>query len=577
MAAKIYPKTINGKEYYYLQYSYRKKINSNDSGKTKGSGKSKIKTNSVFLGTAESIKNKLLSSREPLEVKWRDFGFVSAIYNMSIETGLVELLQQHIKGKRYGIENWKYFLLAIINRLQHATSKEKMGEWAAKTVLPEIMGFDAKKLNSKSFWYATDDVISQKELEKTRETTDSKNDIFASIDDTIFQKIENSLIENILKKYELSPEIVLYDTTNFFTYFAPQTESELAHTGHNKAGRHNLRQIGLALCVDKQYGIPLYHQIYRGNCHDSKTFYEVILELLSTLKEKLKLSKDLLLIIDKGNNSEQNFKMLQNKIEWIGSLPLSNHKDLVDIPLNEYTGKFASFAFYSVHRNVFDQDLKLCLTFTDSLYRKQKHSFYNSIEKFKTQIQNKWSEYKKTPRQVPSGIETLLKQSSHKNYLSINCVKGKPEFIICKEKIVEKEKCWGKHILFDSNQTRDSSNIIELYHSKDKVEKGFQLIKDVDLIRWMPMRHWTDSKIRAFAFCCVMSLILIRIMELKLEKENFSMSPNVLKEELTDLKQIFMIYDKSNIKTKISSCSSVQKKLFDIFNLHTFEKLLTGH
>ena len=66
-------------------------------------------------------------------------------------------------------------------------------------------------------------------------------------------------------------------------------------------------------------------------------------------------------------------------------------------------------------------------------------------------------------------------------------------------------------------------------------------------------------------------------MELKLEKENFSMSPNVLKEELTDLKQIFMIYDKSNIKTKISSCSSVQNKLAHIFNLHTFEKLLTEH
>ena len=63
MATKIYPKIISGKEYYYLQYSTRQKIDSNDSGKTKGSGKSKIKTNSVFLGTAESIKNKLLSSR----------------------------------------------------------------------------------------------------------------------------------------------------------------------------------------------------------------------------------------------------------------------------------------------------------------------------------------------------------------------------------------------------------------------------------------------------------------------------------------------------------------------------------
>ena len=577
MATKIYPKIINGKEYYYLQYSTRQKIDSNDSGKIKGSGKSKVRTNSVFLGTAESIKNKLFSSREPLEVKWRDFGFVIAIYNMAIETGLVELLQQHIKGKRYGIENWKYFLLAIINRLQQATSKEKMGEWAAKTVLPDIMDFDAKKLNSKSFWYATDDVISQKELEKKKEIDDSEDDIFASIDDTIFQEIENCLVENILKKYEIIPEIVLYDTTNFFTYFAPQNESNLAYTGHNKAGRHNLRQVGLALCVDKQYGIPLYHQIYRGNCHDTKTFYEIILELLTTLKEKLKLSKDLILIIDKGNNSEQNFTKLQNKIEWIGSLPLSNHKDLVDIPLNEYEGKFGSFSFYSLHRNVFGIDLKLVLTFTDSLYRKQKHSFYNSIEKFKIKIQNKWSEYKKTPRQVPSGIKTLLEQSSHKNYLTINCVKGKPVFIISKENIVEKEKCWGKHILFGSNPTRESSNIIGLYHSKDKVEKGFQLIKDVDLIRWMPMRHWTDSKIRAFAFCCVMSLILIRIMELKLEKENFKMSPNVLKEELTDLKQIFMIYDKNNIKTKISNCSSVQKKLSDIFNLHTFEKLLTEH
>jgi len=572
MATKIYPKKINNKEYYYLQYSYRQKIDPNDSGKTKGSGKSKIKTNSIFLGTAESIKERLFSSQEPLEVKWRDFGFVSAIYNTAIETGLVELLQQHIRGKRYGIENWKYFLLAIINRLQQATSKEKMGEWAAKTVLPELMGFDAKKINSKSFWYATDDVINQKELENNNE-----NDIFGSIDDTIFREIENSLIEKVIEKYEISPEIVLYDTTNFFTYFAPQTESELARAGHNKAGRHNLRQIGLAMCVDKQYGIPLYHQTYQGNCHDSKTFYEIISDLLTTFKEKFKLSEDIILIIDKGNNSEQNFKKLQNKIEWIGSFPLSNHKDLIDIPLDEYQDKFGPFTFYPVYRKVFDIDLKLVLTFTESLYRKQKHSFYNNIEKFKTQVLNKWSEYKKTPGQVPAGIKTMLQQSSHKKYLTINCVKGKPEFIISEENIADKEKSWGKHILFCSNTTKESSSIIELYHSKDKVEKGFQLIKDVGLIRWMPMRHWTDSKIRSFAFCCVMSLLLIRIMELKLERENFRMSPNVLKEELADIKQIFLIYDKNNIKTKFSHCSSAQKRLSDIFKLDTFEKLLTGH
>ena len=64
-------------------------------------------------------------------------------------------MQVHIKGNRYGIPNWVYFLLAIINRLQDATSKEKIGNWASKTVLPDILGFDPSKLNSKSFWYAT--------------------------------------------------------------------------------------------------------------------------------------------------------------------------------------------------------------------------------------------------------------------------------------------------------------------------------------------------------------------------------------------------------------------------------------
>jgi len=574
---KIYPKTINGKIYYYLQHCFREKIDPCNTGKTKSTGKSKVRTSSVFLGTAESIQNKLFSAKEPIEVKWRDYGFVCAINNIAKETGLTGLLQHHIKGKRYGIENWKYFLLAIINRLQQSTSKEKMGEWAAKTVLPDILGFDAKKLNSKSFWYATDDVISQKELEKTRKTQDNDNDIFASIDDKTFIEIENSLIQNIIEKYDLSPDIVLYDTTNFFTYFAPQTESEYAHTGHNKAGRHNLRQIGLALCVDKQCGIPLYHKMYRGNSHDSTTFYEIIMELLITLNEKLKLSNDLVLIIDKGNNSEQNFKKLQDKIEWIGSFPLSNHKDLVSIPLNEYHDKFGSFSYYSLHRKVFGIKLKLVLTYTDKLYRKQKHSFYKSIEKFKDQVYKKWSEYKNMPTQVPQGIKTMLLQSSHKNYLNIKYSKGQPKFIINEEKVAEKEKFWGKHILFCSNNSKENCNIIELYHSKDKVEKGFQLMKDVDLIRWIPMRHWTDSKIRAFGFCCVIGLILIRIMELKLEKENIKMSPNVLKDELTDLKQIIMIYDTRTAKTKISSKSTVQKKLSEIFNLHTIENDLTIH
>ncbi len=61
-----------------------------------------------------------------------------------------------------------FFLMAIINRLDHANSKEKIGLWAKNTIFSELLNFRSSKLNSKSFWYVTDDVINEKELRKYR-------------------------------------------------------------------------------------------------------------------------------------------------------------------------------------------------------------------------------------------------------------------------------------------------------------------------------------------------------------------------------------------------------------------------
>ncbi len=578
MSERIYQKTINGKVYYYLQKSYRVKVDSEAEGKSKGTGKSKVVSQTIYLGSAESIKNRLLNIREPIEIKNRHFGFVVALLSVAEEIGLIALLKEHIKGKRHGIDNWKYFIIAIINRLQHATSKEKMGEWAAGTVLPDLLNFDTKKLNSKSFWYATNDVISEKELQEEREFAgESSEDIFAGINGSIFKVIERKLVQNIIQLYNISSDITLYDTTNFFTYFSKTNKSLIAQTGHCKAGRHSNRLIGLALCVEQQFGIPLLHDIYKGNSHDSKTFYQMIEELIVAIKETLKLSNDFTLIIDKGNNSAKNFKKLKDIVEWIGSLSIYNYKDLAEIPVEEYHGTFRSLKYYELEKEIYGMTLKLVLTYDDKLYRKQVHTINNSIEKFKTQVKRKWLEYKKIPNEVPDGINTMLKKSKHRDYLNIKCINGLLCFEIDNLKIEEKKKYWGKHIIFSSNINKSYDYIISSYNSKDKIEKGFELLKSPDLIRWIPMRHWTDSKIRAFAFSCVMSLMLIRIMELKLDREDMKMSPNVIKQELQDLQQTILIYDEKNVISKITTKSSVQKRLFEIFNLYSYEADLTIH
>jgi transposase len=573
----LYPKTINGRKYYYAQRSVRVKIDSKASGKAKGSGKSRVRSETIYLGTAEAIVKKIKEMRTPLEARHREFGFVAAVYRTAEEIGLVDLLKAHIPGRRHGLPRWLYFILPIINRLEHATSKEKMGTWAGRTVLPDLLGFDPKRLNSKSFWYATDDVISEKELSERREENPGLEDeLFVGLDDEVFRTIEKKLVANLQEQYRLDGHSFLYDTTNFFTYIEPPVRAKLPQAGHNKASRHHLRQVGLALCVDKQWGIPLFHRIYRGNSQDSKTFAALIDELAGAMRTGFKSVENLVLILDKGNNSKENFARLKGKLEWVGSLVPSQYADLYGRPLDAFEGQWEQHRYHRCKREVMGIQCTLVLTYSDKLARKQKHTLRNGIEKLERQIREKWASYKRAPKSVPAGIETLRKNSRYKDCIAVTCQDRQPHFEQTGELAI-KEKHLGRNLLFSSDLDAQAQWVITQYHAKDRIEDDFKLLKLPELIRWSPCRHWTDTKIRAFGFCAIMALAVIRVMELKAHQAGIDMSPILIKEELCDLKELTMVYDLDTVETQISHRSSVQQRLWDLFDLCTAENQLTGH
>ena len=74
-----------------------------------------------------------------------------------------------------------------------------------------------------------------------------------------------------------------------------------------------------------------------------------------------------------------------------------------------------------------------------------------------------------------------------------------------------------------------------------------------------------------------MALVLLRVMELKAARAGLRMSPILLKEELTDLKEITLVYDAHTADIQITARSSVQQRLWNLFDLDTVQKALTGH
>ena len=89
--------------YYVYRESYREKIEREDSGKTRGSGKSRVRTRAVYLGTAEKILNAMERTREPVSVRLRRFGLVAAAYQTSTEIGMQDILMRHMSGSRAGV------------------------------------------------------------------------------------------------------------------------------------------------------------------------------------------------------------------------------------------------------------------------------------------------------------------------------------------------------------------------------------------------------------------------------------------------------------------------------------------
>jgi transposase len=134
---------------------------------------------------------------------------------------------------------------------------------------------------------------------------------WSTVRENDLQKIAKAFFQKIAALQTPGDGCFLFDTTNFYTFMASDTNSDLARRGKDKEGRDWLRQIGLALLVDRHSRLPFHYREYQGNCHDSKLFASLLEELVSAMRDSGK--QDLTLVIDKGMNSPENFQVIDEK------------------------------------------------------------------------------------------------------------------------------------------------------------------------------------------------------------------------------------------------------------------------
>ena len=269
-----------------------------------------------YLGKLEDIVAAVQGTGPaPVVAEVFQWGLSQALWQEATRAGLVGHIDRHCPKRRQGLTTGQYLAIAAINRAISPRSKRSMWVWFSQTVLRRhLPSASQAALSSQRFW-----------------------DHMDAVNPEAATAIWKDLLKDVVDRERIDLSSICYDGTNFYTFLDTfNTRCGLAARGKNKQGRDNLRQVSYALFCTADGQLPLFYEVYEGNRNDARQF-SVVLEPVSSVLPRPVGREDgvpeTTLIFDKGNNSAENFGLLDSlKLKFVGSVKLKEHPELAANP-----------------------------------------------------------------------------------------------------------------------------------------------------------------------------------------------------------------------------------------------------
>jgi transposase len=535
----------------------------------------------MHLGNAETLLRRL-QQREGMSLKARviQFGALAALYHLSEELGLVQLIDKHIPKRSQGLSCGQYLLLAALNRCVQASSKASLYDWYHHTVLQRLIPAPQKLLASQRFW-----------------------DHMSAVDEAAVSTIEEELAQRIIERHQIDLRTLVFDATNFDTFIDTQTASLLAQRGHAKSKRKDLRIMGLALLVSSDFHIPLLSHLYPGNQNDSKMFAGVTESLVERYQQLGKECEDITLVFDGGNNSRLNMEGLdRGPYHFITSLTLTHHPDLLAIPLRKFQSfneepRLEGTKAYRTTKEVWGKTRTVVVTHSEELLAGQLAGIAVALRKKRSALRLLRKKLRRSQQPNVHGkgysresLEKHLKEITRGQYINkILCVQlaaegEKLDFQFWTDEAAFdqlKKNRLGKRVLCTDKDEWSTEEIVLGSRAQYHVENAFKQMKNPHWVSFTPTFHWTDQKLRVHAFYCVLALLLCSLLQRKAAQAGITLSINALLEQLSGVTEIVNLYgpDRQGMRGRyradyvLSDRSPLQDKLCKALNTDTYAHL----
>ena len=241
-------------------------------------------------------------------------------------------------------------------------------------------------------------------------------------------------------------------------------------------------------------------------------------------------------MFDAGQNSEGNYDLLDSlPFHFVGSLPPSDHPDLLAVPKEPYRPvdeqRFPGLVAFETEKVVFGEQRRIVLTHSEDLHDKQSAGFDQTLAKARRQLAGLQARLargktKKAKDKVEAEVAKILKPRWLSRVLSVTLSGEEPAQLRLRyrtkpgARAALEEEIFGKRVLFSDKGTglASTAQVVADYRSQEAAEGDFRQMKDPKVVSFSPMFHWTDQKIRVHVFYCVLALMAARLMVREAER-----------------------------------------------------------
>jgi transposase len=355
------------------------------------------------------------------------------------------------------------------------------------------------------------------------------------ISDDELEAAQVALAKAAVGRFELSTNVLAFDTTNFDTHIATMTPGELARRGHAKSKRSDLRVVGLGLLVSETGQVPLLYRTYGGNGSDQGVL-ESCLGGLAKLHDALdesegrKTPSERTLVRDGGFWSPQ----LELELDVAGyfsliSLPLTHKAAECALQIastrgamKKLSGSLSEVRAARTHGAVGELDRTLVVVESQELLEGQKRGIAARLVKAKAELE-RLERLVETGRIRRASLENRVRKTLAREHLSafvvveVGGTAQTPTFSwhVDNERRRNLEKTrLGRRVLCTDHHNWSTERIVNAFRGQWNVEELFRRAKKGGISSWGPSFQRADGSLRLHTFATVIGLTLVSLAKL---------------------------------------------------------------